>query len=102
MKRFLFLPWLCLLALLAGCPGTMPLAPTATKNVFVAVPDELIVKCEFAIPPDKVTYVASDAQAKEKQLTDYSVSQTTNLRNCSGTVESIRDWNNKNKAVYNK
>lgn len=89
------------IAMLAGCE-TVPVKPEIVyRNKFVEIPKELLKRCDSSKPPARKDYVETDdARAKEKMLTDFSIAQTNVIRKCGDTIDSIGDWNEKQKKIY--
>ena len=86
--------------IIVGCSTTKEVLVVETKNVLIAPPDELMVKCNVDAPPNVKDYVGSNWQQKEELLVTYSGQQTKNLFVCNEKLKNLREWKVKQIKLY--
>lgn len=89
--------------LLVAC-GSTPETRTVLKTEYrlIEVPAASLKKCEATPPPDKKNYLDSDPAGKENLLATYSISLLKDLKNCNQQIQSIIDFQNKEKLILLK
>ena len=89
---------------LAGCQGTFqradPVTVNKTKTVFIVPDDSMVKDCSVEAPPSKAAYLAGDTQSKEDMATTVYRKQTVNVGNCNIQWKELREWYEKQKALY--
>ena len=98
MKKLLFVLAACLS--LVGCK-TNPSIEVRYVNVFVKPPEILTNDCIFSLPPSKEVYLKATPVEREALLADYANKQTIHLGNCNEDKYALRQWVEKQEAIYN-
>lgn len=88
----------CLVWLLTGCVNSNP--SVVYKNVFVAMPDSLLLDCEITPPPPPTELKASNIDQFEQKTFDLNLSQVNNLKVCNKRLSDAREWQTKQKASF--
>lgn len=101
MKSFKLILLTLAVFLLAGCSVFTPVKPEIkTKYVLVEIPEVFVTKCETIAPPFKEIYMAASLSEREGLLVDYSLELSVKLKGCSDKINSIRDLQIKQRALY--
>lgn len=100
--HFKFLILFLVFGILSGCSifRSKPEVEYRTKTVLVTPPDELLVKCEVTMPPDRELYVKGSWEEKEKKLVNYSLSLITEIKKCNLTIDNVFEWKKQQKLIY--
>ena len=93
MKKIpLHMSLLVAILLLTGCGVT---TVTEYRTTYVAPSDTMITGCRVSPPPDIDLYLRSTPKDKEKILSQAWLSQTSNLIECNGRMNDLREWKSK-------
>lgn len=91
-------------ALLAGC-GTQTV--TVYKTSLISPPDNLLLDCPVAVPPDGATYKAAGegvtheqaADKREQMLFEHAAAQMANIGSCNVRLKALRDWKQRQEQL---
>jgi hypothetical protein len=106
MKRIsvIFLSTIALVTLITGCSTTSqkqePLVIYNTKLKPIPIPAYLLENCPIPLPPNKDTYVKLTPEQKEEYLANYTIELHKNITKCNNTIDSTRDWNQKQLQIF--
>ncbi len=99
MRLAALLFMLCLLIGLPGC-ATTPAPLPDIRYVAVLPDDDFIKDCDLQPPPDKTTYLSSDANGREDLLTQAYKGATTDGIVCNARLKRVREWKAQQQKLY--
>ena len=99
MKAFTLVLALLMAFILEGCAAPAPtIAPI--KYIVVRPPPSLIKSCAVTPPPDVDNYMLLTKEAREKLLSEYSISLLEDLNICNQRLLALPKWFDDQSNAY--
>jgi hypothetical protein len=84
---------------LTGCPkDTIIVKEYVDKPIYV--PSKFTEACGVTHPPSKEEFMKANLLVRQTMLTRYITNLLRDIKLCDVQLESIRDWNKKQKKIY--